>query len=465
MKKTLILGLALALVGGVAYANFCARDVVPASSLLLPYAVVDLNADGSPDVNGYTTLFAVTNVSSTHELVHFTVWSAESNPVVDWDELFTGYDVWTINFRDLLTGHFDFFDTGIARLHPTPAGGPPPYGPTTNQAGIVSNLALADDPAVPFANCNFPYGYHPNYGTAIVTNLQNDINAQTTQDVSGCKPSGTAISSPPWLTGLGASPVFFYVTADVVGACNQAFPDETGYWTGNAGGKYPIDRNVIIGDVIWVNSSLNYSESMPAVHLEADPAAAHVGFNAFYNRYTPAGVYDDREPLGTAFAFRYINTYAASQVIVWKDHSEADDPHVHTTQACLPYAYYAWDEQENAIARGGGGPSGFNTAEPNALPFETQSAPLNQANFDGLSAVNGWVMLVFDPSIPANQETATVTQAWVAVRYLAGGYSTATEAAVLANTNCFTNQILPQLGINVNPNVGATFPQTSVYLP
>ncbi len=464
MKKTLILGLALALVGGVAYANFCARDVVPASSLLVPYAVVDLNADGSPDTNGYTTLFAVTNVSSTFELVHFTVWSAESNPVVDWDELLTGYDVWTINFRDLLTGHFDFFDTGMARLHP--AGPPQPYGPTTNEAGIVNPLAAADDPAVPVANCNFPYGYHANYGTTIVGNLQNDINAQTVQDASGCKPAGTAIANPPWLQGLGKAPVFFYVTADVVGACNQAFPDETGYWTGNLGGKYPIDRNVLIGDVIWVNSTLTYSESMPAVHLEADPTAAHAGFNAFYDRYTPAGVYDDREPLGTAFAFRYINVGATSQVIVWKDHSEADDPDVGTTQACLPYAYYAWDEQENAIARSGGGPSGFNVAEPNVIPFETQSAPLNAANFDGLnSTTNGWVMLVFDPSIPANVDTSTVTQAWVAVRYLAGGYSTATEAAVLANTNCFTNQILPQLGINTWAAAGNSYPQTSTYLP
>lgn len=464
MKKALILGLALALVGGAAYANFCARDVVPAATLLVPYAVVDLNADGTPNTNGYTTLFAVTNVSSASELVHFTVWNAQSQPVVDFDELLTGYDVWTINFRDLLTGHFDYFDTGVAQLKPS--GPPQPYGPTTNNSGVVPNLKAATDPVVPITGCNFPYKYRPTLGPIITANLQAALDAQTHQYVGDCKPAGTSVANPPWLYNLQTAPVFFYVTADVVSACNTAFPNETGYWTGNGGGRYPMDRNVLIGDVIWVNAAQNYSESMPAVHIEADPAALNTTIYAFYDRYAnKASVQDDREPLATAFGFRYINSGATSQVMVWKDSNEADYDALGNgtpgyTYACAPYAYYAFDEQENALARGGGGPSGFNTAEPNALPFETQSAPLTQANFDGLFAGNGWMMLVFDPSI---KSAPSVHQAWVAVRYLSGGYSTATEAATLANANCFTNQMLPNLGINVVPG-GSAYPTTSTYL-
>ncbi len=450
MKKTLILGLALALVGGAAYANFCARDVVPAASLLVPYAVVDLNADGTPNTSGYTTLFAVTNVSSTLQLVHFTVWSAQSNPVVDFDEVLTGYDVWTINFRDLLTGHFDYFDTGSA-LKPT-AGSP--FGPTTNDR-TVANLALAQDvTAGAITGCNFPYKYRPTLGPIITGNLQQDIYAVPLQ-VAQCTIKKTNFTSPPWLLGLTDNPVFFYVTADVVAACNTSFPNESGYWNAGPstnGGRYPAPTNVLIGDVIWVNQTQGLSESIPAVHLEANTAWRSATNEAFYSRYSTAASpaqYDDREPLATAFAFRYMNANGVStQAMVWKDESEIDYSKTlgDYTYACYPYVYFAFDEAENALARGGGGPSGFDVAEPNVIPFETQSVPVNSANWDGIPAANGWMMLVFDPSVASL--TTDARQAWVGVRYLMGGYSTSLEAATLANFNCFPTQVLPQLGIN-----------------
>jgi len=470
MKKTLILGLALALVGGVAYANFCARDVVPAASLLVPYAVVDLNADGTPNSAGYTTLFAVTNVSSAYALVHITVWSAQSNPVVDWDELLTGYDVWTINFRDLLTGNFNLFDTGAAKLAPKPTTGPPVYGPSSNI--YTTALPVPVDPTVPISGCNFPYGARVTLGPIITGKLQADITAQLKQYVP-CKGSVPNFTSPPWLTGLTANPVFFYVTADVVTTCNTYFPNQGQYWTANTGQtKFPASRNVLIGDVIWVNSTTNYSESVPAVHLEAGLTMTQ----NFYTRYAVTNL-DDREPLATAFGFRYISSGASTNIIVWKDSNEADwdtdstsatynTPNNDTgiTYACRPYVYYAFDESENALARGGGGPSGFDIAEPNVIPFETQSAPLNATNWDGIPAANGWMLLVFDPSIPrTDQFTPTVHQAWVGVRYLSAGYSTALEAAVLANANCFTGQVLPRLGINAAPY--GTFSTAGTYLP
>ncbi len=479
MRKTLVFGLALALVSGVAYANFCARDVVPAASLLVPYAVVDLNADGTPNTSGYTTLFAVTNVSSDLVLVHFTAWSAQSVHVVDWDEVLTGYDVWTINFRDLLTGHFDYFDTG-SPLDPVPVTGPPPYGPTTNvSAAAVALVPPVDVPAAGITGCNFPYGYRPTLGPIIVSKLQQDIYAQPTQYVASCKTGVPNFPSPAWLVGLTKNPVFFYVTADVVAACNTAFPDESGYWNNGPasnGNRFPLARNVIIGDVIWVNFTSNFSESMPAVHLEADPdAITATGFRAFYDRYANIAApvqQDDREPLATAFAFRYINTGGVTtQAMVWKDSLEVDrvpcaSKVTGIVCACQPYIYYAFDENENASARGGGGPSGFDIAEPNVIPFETQAAPINATNWDGIPASNGWMLLVFDPSLNPPRTAATTThQAWVAVRYLLGGYSTATEAAVIANVNCFSDQILPRLGINYNYMAPAQYPQATGFLP
>ena len=47
MKKIFAVTLvaALALFAGSAYANFCARDVVPASTLLVPYVVGGMNGN------------------------------------------------------------------------------------------------------------------------------------------------------------------------------------------------------------------------------------------------------------------------------------------------------------------------------------------------------------------------------------------------------------------------------------
>src|SRR6202140_3406852 len=99
MKKTALclalLGL-LAL-GGQAVAVICTIDAVPAATLLLPYFEVDLN-----NPNGLTTLFSVNNASATAVLAHVVVYSDLSVPVLDFNIYLTGYDVQTINLRDIL---------------------------------------------------------------------------------------------------------------------------------------------------------------------------------------------------------------------------------------------------------------------------------------------------------------------------------------------------------------------------
>src|SRR5664280_3155877 len=113
MKKTIMLALAVALLGGAAYANFGARDTVPSATLLVPYIVVDADSHGIPSTIGYTTLTVVTNVSSAKQIIHVSVFNAASQAVIDFDEVLSGYDVWSINWRDLVTGDFENFDTGV----------------------------------------------------------------------------------------------------------------------------------------------------------------------------------------------------------------------------------------------------------------------------------------------------------------------------------------------------------------
>src|ERR1700736_88604 len=80
-----------------AAAVICTIDAVPAATLLLPYFEVDLN-----NPNGLTTLFSVNNASATAILVHVVVWSDLSVPVLDFNIYLTGYDVQSVNLRDII---------------------------------------------------------------------------------------------------------------------------------------------------------------------------------------------------------------------------------------------------------------------------------------------------------------------------------------------------------------------------
>src|SRR5215212_10679428 len=82
-------------------ALICTIDDVPAATLLLPYFEVDTD-----NAAGQTTLFSINNASATAILAHVVVWSDLSVPVLDFNVYLTGYDVVTINMRDILTGTF-----------------------------------------------------------------------------------------------------------------------------------------------------------------------------------------------------------------------------------------------------------------------------------------------------------------------------------------------------------------------
>src|SRR5918995_1847445 len=102
MSKKIAICLALVsllALGGQAVAEIGTIDDVPAATLLLPYFEVDLN---SP--NGITTLFSINNASAAAALAHVTVWTDLSVPVLDFDVYLTGYDVQTMNMRDIVNG-------------------------------------------------------------------------------------------------------------------------------------------------------------------------------------------------------------------------------------------------------------------------------------------------------------------------------------------------------------------------
>jgi hypothetical protein len=510
MKKTLILAVACALVSGAALAVWNAQDNVPAASLLVPYAVVSTTSSNAVDPSGYTTLFAITNVSYSPIIVHLTVWTALSKPVVDWDVFLTGYDVWTINFADLLNGRFDRFDTDgwttTLRNSSNPPTGytwtPFGYGPSSNLVSTTlptsgywsktTSAALPDlyyrrannanpaGAAVPFypysSGCLMPYGDLSSLGSTIRRNIrlgEPSIDLQYYYCKSSAGVNGT------WTANLATAPLFFYVTADVVNFCSTTFQTVDSYWTNVTN----ADQNVIMGDILYFNPTSNYSEMIAAVHLEALPGAG--GLVNFYELDfldsrvcgNAAATNDDREPLGNRYGFRYATSPAAVQteILVWKNMyeayflnfgTEAVPDEYWTAIACGPYRYYAWNEDELTKSLSVG-PSGFSVLQPNAIPFETQAVPVNLTNFPGLVTIKtvgsqftggegyGWVDLFFDGAEGVDGRfdcnTAEIRyEAWVAVRFIFGTYSAAQEATLLNNPY---NQGMGGVGATVVPGI------------
>jgi hypothetical protein len=126
------------------------------------------------------------------------------------------------------------------------------------------------------------------------------------------------------------------------------------------------------------------------------------------------------------------------------------------SNSCVPYTYYAWDEDENVNSVGpgfvppwSGGPSDTPIPVPNLFPLETQEVPINEffvvEDLDGNSF--GWMMVIWGAS---NGYTTDVYQSWMGVKYTYfGQYSSGLSGAVLANYNCDATQVLPVLGIGM----------------
>jgi len=482
MKKFLTVALVGAVVLGassVVFANVCAFDPVPAATLLFPFVAYDYNAGAS----GQTTLFSITNVSYEAQIVHVTVWTDFSVAILDFNIILTGYDVQTVNIRDIL---------GLGQLpvtlyeeHEDDEGvhddGPVSGANELNDDwidGLLPWPEATDDGLAGRCEPNNP-AYPGLYATPIegwVLNLfKGWLQSSQTADrgVFDCDNGPlAAYALGTWFeTRDTTTPTWMYITADVVNTCNKTFPDSASYWTGEA-----LNDNVLIGDVAWLNNDENFSEMDNAVHLEADTEIGVVATEGplgdpvtFYARYSnPAGESDYREPLPTAWAFRYQGApVAQTWVRAWKGSTEpttimdlyfapnSESPTYMVANNCWAYTYYAWDEEENVRTSSTNPWSqpGGETVVPNLLPLETQEVPVEQFNTVG---PNGWMLFVWPHSnvdsilgSPGMAET-DYYQTWMGVKVQAfGQYSAATSAVVMANFNCFSQQTLANgLGVN-----------------
>jgi hypothetical protein len=293
MKKTALclalLGL-LAL-GGQAVAVIGTVDDVPAATLLLPYFEVDLN-----NPNGLTTLFSVNNASATAVLAHVVIWSDLSVPVLDFNIYLTGYDVQSVNLRDIIVN-------GI--LPRTASDGQDPSDTISPQGDFSQDIN--------FASCTGQLP-PPNLPQNFIDHLQRSLTGLSSPILGGLcagRPLGDNIARG-------------YVTVDTVNNCTLRFPGDAGYF-GPGGSGDVTNQNVLWGDYFYVNSAQNFAEGETLVHVEADatnPETSVAGEYTFYGRYVAWTATDNREPLTTNFAVRFINGGAFSggtDLLVWRD--------------------------------------------------------------------------------------------------------------------------------------------------
>ncbi|HEV7505763.1 MAG TPA: hypothetical protein VGS07_12710 [Thermoanaerobaculia bacterium] len=342
---TLSLGAATltgAAAGGVLSGN-CRVGNQPAATFLIPYFEVDLSQPG-----GANTLFSVNNASAKPEIARVVLWTDWGVPTLAFDVYLTGYDVQTLNVRDLFAGKV------------------PTTGPSLSPVGLASSPDLTsgcggnasdgvDGQSAPAPSVDVAFLKAAHSGRTIVKETPAKCMGSPSADVN-------------MVTG--------YITVDAVNRCTPRSvgtsvntPAHPLYFAAHGTGL-ASDANVLWGDYYYVNSDRNLASSQTAVAIVADPDFFHSGDYTFYGRYVGFDSRDDRIPLSSLYYVRYANggTFdGGTDLVVWRDNRQADvnplDCGAQPSWAPLgEQQLVAFDEDEN--------PLGIDNS--NAFPLATQ---------------------------------------------------------------------------------------------
>jgi hypothetical protein len=429
-KSATVLLLAGMLVGALAVAParavICTIDEVPAATLLLPYFEVDL-----ANMWGNDTVFSVNNASATAVLAHVVLWSDLSVPVLDFNLYLTGYDVQTINLRDVLHGFLPQTASAGQDPHDTIS----PKGQLSQDINFASCTGQLPPPALP---------------ETFVEHLELALTGQASP-VLGNRCAGLA---------YGDNIARGYITIDTVSNCTLRFPGDAGYFAPGGTGD-ATDQNVLWGDYFYVNDGLNLADGNTLVHIEAsatNPETSTPGQYTFYGRYVGWTAADNREPLATSFAARYATGGAFSgvtNVIAWRDSKVSQSPF---TCPVVPGVRPAWyplgqegivifDEQEQPVV-----PQTFPVSpqppQEGLIPFpaEAQSVRVGGAALPVPFAF-GWLYLDLNTTVTAAgsnpPEDPAAAQGWVTVQMTAQGRYSAGFPAVQLDSACRANHFTP----------------------
>jgi hypothetical protein len=406
MKRIAALLLILtAAVPPAARADLCAIDHAPAATLLLPYFEVDLGAG-----SGRTTLFSINNAAARPVLAHVTLWTDLAVPTLTFDVYLTGYDVQTINLRDV-------FATG--ELPRTADKGRDP-GDTLSPQGLFSQDLV-------FPGCeSLP---PPALPASFVDHLQRAHSGRPLPVFEG-RCAGRNLDQPLVVRG--------YATIDVVKHCTLLRPNDPGYFGPDGVAAYD---NLLWGDFFYVDPSGRFAQGDNLVRIEADPTRFSGGGVTFYGRYVNGSGADGREPLTTVWASRFLTGGAfdgGTALVAWR---EVPWPGIPFTCGLAPAGYpqaqktlIAFDEEEHPVIAGQGIPE---IPQPIPTPFAGAATRLTVDGPDLQLPYNfGWLLMDLSPWVnePANPQA----QAWVGqVSSSQGRYSVGFQGTHL-NSLCAT---------------------------
>jgi hypothetical protein len=401
----------LAVLAMPAFAITGTVDDVPAATLLLPYFEVDLD-----DANGVTTLMSINNASASAALAHVVLWTDLSVHVLDFNVYLTGYDVQSINLRDILV---------YGNLPVTADDGNDPGDNISPQGPSSQDIS--------FPNCNglLPYD-NPALDATYLDHVQSALTGQASAVFFGGKCSGV---------DHGDRIARGYVTVDSVNLCSQDFPQDVGYFI--AGGLGTANNNnVLWGDYFYVNPGQNFAQGETLVHIEADANLGAANYT-FYHRYISAlNGEDNREGLGNVFAVRYINGGVfdgGTDLLTWRDSKFAIVPFSCALQAPSQFPLgqtqvVVFDEEENYEVPEGCQISPCPPTEGiTPFPWEAQRTEVGSAALPTTFSF-GWMFLNLNFSNGGLLQFDPLMQNWVSVVMDADGrFSVGFDAMQLGN--------------------------------
>jgi hypothetical protein len=294
MKRTpMVWLLSVQILAGLspAAARTCSLDVVPAATLLLPYFEVDLQ-----DASGRTTLISVANASDKAALAHVVLWTDLGVPTLAFDVYLTGYDVQTLNLRDVFAGQ----PPRTASAAQDPSDQISPQGP------------LSQDVTFPGCDGVLPLPDLPNAFVDHLRRLHQGLASILLDGLCAAQSFGDGIARG-------------YATVDAVRRCSTLTPADAGYFGPDG---VAANDNVLWGDFFLVDPAGDLAEGENLVRIESDPAR-FAGRPTFYGRYVGSSGADGREPLPTVWATRFINGGAFSggtDLLYWRDSGVAGQP-------------------------------------------------------------------------------------------------------------------------------------------
>lgn len=475
MKK-LITAFAIAglvLCGGQAIAEIGTIDDVPAATLLLPYFEVDLDPDGdgvvcnhNPQDEGINTLFSVNNASAAPAIAHVTLWTDWTHETIDFDIYLTGYDVQTIGMHDVfcnatlpITAH-PSADTDDL-LSPSPPEGP-------------DQATFWDDPAEGGLNtstCDQFLPFEP--GILLRGQLQQLIQTAHTGQAVPDRFGGDCWGADH----DGDNVARGYITVDSVSECSIAFPNDDPDYFLPEGSGIANNRNILWGDYFYVDPENNFAQGETLVHIEAcsNPSVGNgtdcpfvAGDYTFYGRWDASvaqtGV-DQREPLATTYATRYLNQigpFDGTDLVVWRDakfgSTSSSAVTCGDTPAWFPLnetSVVAFDEEERFVElclgeNGGSVSPAPPERDPACFPLETQRVrvdgdhPIADPLGTPFPFDFGWLFLNLNHELggdlAADNPYGEIASSWVtAVMRAEGRFSVGINAIQLDNAGDYPN--------------------------